>query len=105
MTITEIRENKKKYLDLLLLADEEEDMIDRYIENAQNNFINPDEIIELERVELNINEFEKIKQGQFLLAKNSTEIEKFVKLVFENNLVAIGLKTGNIIKPKTVLVK
>lgn len=34
MTITEIRENKKKYLDLLLLADEEEDMIDRYIDRG-----------------------------------------------------------------------
>lgn len=34
MTITEITENKKQYLDLLLLADEQEDMIDRYIEKG-----------------------------------------------------------------------
>ena len=34
MTITEIRTNKKDYLDLLLLADEQEDMIDRYLDNG-----------------------------------------------------------------------
>ena len=32
--IYEIKENKKKYLDLLLLADEQEDMIDRYLERG-----------------------------------------------------------------------
>ena len=34
MTITEVKENKKQYLSLLLLADEQEDMIDRYLENG-----------------------------------------------------------------------
>lgn len=34
MQITEIKENKKQYLALLLLADEQEDMIDRYIEKG-----------------------------------------------------------------------
>ena len=34
MTITQIKENKKKYLDLLLLADEQEDMVDRYLEKG-----------------------------------------------------------------------
>ncbi|MCC8023590.1 MAG: GNAT family N-acetyltransferase [Clostridiales bacterium] len=33
--IAEVTENKKAYLDLLLLADEQEDMIDRYLENGQ----------------------------------------------------------------------
>lgn len=32
--IKEIKENKKKYLPLLLLADEQEDMIDRYIDKG-----------------------------------------------------------------------
>jgi len=32
MKIIEVKENKKRYLDLLLLADEQEDMIDRYLE-------------------------------------------------------------------------
>lgn len=31
MEIREVRENKKRYLDLLLLADEQENMIDRYL--------------------------------------------------------------------------
>ena len=35
MKITEITENKKEYIDLLLLADEQEDMIDRYLERGK----------------------------------------------------------------------
>lgn len=35
MKITEIKENKKQYLNLLLLADEQEDMIDRYLERGR----------------------------------------------------------------------
>lgn len=34
MKIYEIRDNKKQHLDLLLLADEQEDMIDRYLERG-----------------------------------------------------------------------
>ena len=34
MKINEIKENKKEYLDLLLLADEQENMIDRYLERG-----------------------------------------------------------------------
>lgn len=34
MQITEIKENKKQYLELLLLADEQENMIDRYLEKG-----------------------------------------------------------------------
>ena len=34
MKITEITSNKKKYLPLLLLADEQEDMIDRYLDRG-----------------------------------------------------------------------
>ena len=35
MGIFEVKENKKQYLDLLLLADEQEDMIDRYLERGR----------------------------------------------------------------------
>lgn len=35
MKIIEITENKKEYLDLLLLADEQEDMIDRYLDKGK----------------------------------------------------------------------
>lgn len=34
MKIIEIKDNKKQYLPLLLLADEQEDMIDRYLEKG-----------------------------------------------------------------------
>ena len=34
MEIIEVTEDKKKYIDLLLLADEQEDMIDRYLERG-----------------------------------------------------------------------
>ena len=34
MRIIEITKNKKEYLDLLLLADEQEDMIDRYLDRG-----------------------------------------------------------------------
>ena len=34
MTITKVSDNKKEYLDLLLLADEQEDMIDRYLDKG-----------------------------------------------------------------------
>ena len=35
MEIIEVTENKKEYLALLLLADEQEDMIDRYLSNGK----------------------------------------------------------------------
>lgn len=35
MKIIKAAENKKKYIDLLLLADEQEDMIDRYLERGE----------------------------------------------------------------------
>ena len=34
MRITRVDENKKRYLDLLLLGDEQEDMIDRYLDRG-----------------------------------------------------------------------
>ena len=34
MKIIEVTENKKQYLDLLLLADEQEDMVDRYLDRG-----------------------------------------------------------------------
>lgn len=34
MIFTEVKRDKKRYIDLLLLADEQEDMIDRYLERG-----------------------------------------------------------------------
>lgn len=35
MKFVEIKENKKKYIDLLLLGDEQESMVDRYLEHGK----------------------------------------------------------------------
>ena len=35
MIIVQVKENKKQYLDLLLLADEQEDMVDRYLDKGK----------------------------------------------------------------------
>ena len=40
MKIIEVTENKKQYLDLLLLADEQEDMIDRYLDKGRMYILN-----------------------------------------------------------------
>jgi len=49
MKITLIENDKKKYLDLLLIADEQEDMIDRYLERG-NMFILEDNGVKAECV-------------------------------------------------------
>ena len=40
MKIREIKENKKQFLSLLLLADEQENMIDRYLERGTMYVLN-----------------------------------------------------------------
>ena len=35
MTIKQVMDGKKEYIDLLLLADEQEDMIDKYLERGE----------------------------------------------------------------------
>ena len=40
MRIIEVKENKKQYLDLLLLADEQEDMVDRYLDKGKMYVLN-----------------------------------------------------------------
>ena len=35
MEIRKVTENKKQYMELLFLADEQEDMIDRYLDNGE----------------------------------------------------------------------
>ena len=59
MQIKEIKENKKQFLSLLLLADEQEDMIDKYIDSG-DMFILDDNGVKAECivVKLNENEYE-----------------------------------------------
>ena len=40
MVMIEVTDNKKQYLDLLLLADEQEDMIDRYLDKGRMYILN-----------------------------------------------------------------
>lgn len=40
MIIEEIKKNKKKYIDLLLIADEQEDMIDKYLNRGRMFVLN-----------------------------------------------------------------
>ena len=42
MKIIEVRSDKKKYIDLLLLADEQEEMIDRYLERGTMYILDDD---------------------------------------------------------------
>ena len=42
MRIVEVTENKKQYLDLLLLADEQEDMVDRYLYKGKMYILDDD---------------------------------------------------------------
>ncbi len=55
--IIEIYENKKDYLDLLLLADEQEDMIDRYLD-AGRLFVLLNSKVKCVAVVLKLNETE-----------------------------------------------
>ena len=50
MEITELRDNKKQYLDLLLLADEQEDMIDRYLEKGKMYILTEENAVNAEFV-------------------------------------------------------
>ena len=45
MGIQEVKEDKKRYLDLLLLADEQEEMIDRYLERGTMYVLGEDEAV------------------------------------------------------------
>lgn len=66
--------------------------------------INPVDIISLDLIELNNDELEKIKLGQFIRKQHSFKNDEKIKLVSENNLVAIAKIDGNLIKPANVFV-
>ena len=59
MEIKQVLENKKQYLDLLLLADEQENMIDRYLEDGEMFvLLDPDVVGEVVVVDLGDGVFE-----------------------------------------------
>lgn len=56
-TITEVFEDRKRYLDLLLLGDEQEDMIDRYLERGRM-FVLEDDGVKCSAVVVELNDCE-----------------------------------------------
>jgi len=98
MRIEKITGNKKQHLDLLLLADEQEDMIDRYLENGDVFALYDDDLkticvveaIDKETCELkNIATYEKY-QGKGYGRALIRFISGFYKSSFKTMLVGTG---------------
>ena len=70
--------------------------------NALDYIIDANEVIDIPAYVLRMQEFEKIKKGQYIFDDKISD--GVIKLIFEDNLVAIGLKEDNKIKPKTVVI-
>lgn len=79
MKIRKIEDNKKKYIDLLLLGDEQESMIDKYLENGEM-FVLDDEGVKAQCVVI------RLSHGVYEL-KNIAVLPKFQKLGYGRALV------------------
>lgn len=100
MRVEKITDNKKQYLDLLLLADEQEDMIDRYLANGDMFALFDDDLktvcvvaaIDRETCELkNIATYEKY-QGQGY----ARAMIKFVSDFYKNDYKTMLVGTGDV---------
>ena len=98
MRIEKITNNKKQYLDLLLLADEQEDMIDRYLESGDMFALYDDDLktvcvvvaIDKETCELkNIATYKKY-QGKGYAKALINFISDYYKNKFKTMLVGTG---------------
>ncbi len=98
MRIEKITHNKKQYLDLLLLADEQEDMIDRYLEIGDMFALYDDDLktvcvvaaIDKETCELkNIATYKKYQGKGYAKA-----LIKFVSDYYKNNYKTMLVGTG-----------
>ena len=78
MKILEFRKNKKQYMELLLLADEQEDMIDKYIDRGMMFATNPN--------------FQRMGYGKILI--------DFVITKYKNQFSTLQVGTGD--SPKTI---
>lgn len=72
-------------------------------ENAEQYFIDANTMIDFPEVNLSEENLDKIKKGQYIFNSNQTILDGEVKLSYNSQLIAIGIKTENIIKPKTVI--
>lgn len=98
MRIEKITSNKKQYLDLLLLADEQEDMIDRYLERGDMFALFDDDLktvcvvveIDKDTCELkNIATYKKY-QGKGYAKALIRYISNYYKNKYKNMLVGTG---------------
>ena len=98
MRIEKITNNKKQYLDLLLLADEQEDMIDKYLENGDMFALYDEDLktvcvvvaIDQETCELkNIATYKKYQGKGYAKA-----LIKFVSDYYKNNYKTMLVGTG-----------
>ncbi|PKL67013.1 MAG: GNAT family N-acetyltransferase [Methanobacteriales archaeon HGW-Methanobacteriales-1] len=100
MRVEKITDNKKQYLDLLLLADEQENMIDRYLANGDMFTLFDDDLkticvvvaIDRETCELkNIATYEKYQGKGYAKA-----MIKFVSDFYKNNYKTMLVGTGDV---------
>jgi len=100
MRIEKIINNKKQYLDLLLLADEQESMIDRYLENGDMYALYDDDLktvcvvvaIDEETCELkNIATYKKYQGKGY-----AKTLIKFVSDFYKNNYKTMLVGTGEV---------
>ena len=98
MRIEKITNNKKQYLDLLLLADEQEDMIDRYLESGDMFALYDDDLktvcvvvaIDKETCELkNIATYKKYQGKGYAKA-----LINFISDYYKNNYKTMLVGTG-----------
>ena len=99
MNIKEIKENKKKYLDLLLLADEQEDMIDRYLEKG-TMYVLEDDGVKAECVVLDVGggvlEIKNIATvPQFYCKGYVKEIIEFIAKKYQGEYSILQVGTGD----------
>lgn len=104
MKILEIRKNKKQYMELLILADEQEDMIDKYIDRGimfiledngvKSECVVTDEgngVLEIKNIATNPN-FQRMGYGKILI--------DFVITKYKNHFSTLQVGTGD--SPKTI---
>lgn len=99
MEIREIKEDKKIYIELLLLADEEERMIDEYLERGQM-FVLDDEGIKAECVvtqeEDNVIEIKNIAVHPKYQKKGyGRKLIEFIETKYKNDFDIIRVGTGD----------
>ena len=100
MRIEKITKNKKQYLDLLLLADESEKMIDRYLEKGDMFALFNDDlksVCVVANIDKNTCELKNIATYKNYQGKGyARSLIKFVSDYYKNNFKSMLVGTGDI---------